>query len=220
MYNRLSMLTRAALSTSSHSAGEPRRATVTYTCRPGNIEQVMSVTESAVCVYDITVVTGLLCPKAENALPSPKALCYPLSDDGTPVGKPPQELDLDGGGVEALSALSLAGSQWTGMYDCQGEQWFRLRVHKQWVWDPATLAEQYRHSSTCEVYVTRTHFSPHWHSKMSLKTRSRTQTEPTPQFPSIRRPPGSLRYFNAGMHSYMLTVTIYIYDFSFIISSL
>ena len=113
----------------------------------------MSVTESSVCVYDIAIVTSLLCPPEQtNQHGTPKAVCYPLNDDGTPVKRPASI--LDGGGVEALSALSLAGSQWSGTYDCQGQQWFRMHVHKQWLWDPSTVATQYRHAAVCEKFDT------------------------------------------------------------------
>ena len=130
--------------------GEPRRAKVSYTCQRGTMERVMSVTESSVCIYDIAIVTSLLCPKEKSKLSSPKALCYPIDDNGTPIEKPTRA--LDDGGVEALSAISLAGSKWSGTYDCQGEQWFTLRVHKQWLWDPTTAPSPWKHAAACENF--------------------------------------------------------------------
>lgn len=151
--------------------GEPREASVVYSCQLGSAEIVHKVLEPATCVYRIHVVTGLLCQdKQGDATSLP---CYPVDDEGNPLTKEqfvedsgPASLSQNGaeaGGVgdapstsSSIAARFQEGDAWTGIYTCQGRQWFRFRILRVLASSPgevvfsATLA--FRHIQASGLY--------------------------------------------------------------------
>lgn len=68
--------------------GKPRETMVLFKCVPGSAEQITVLREVSTCVYEITVVTDVLCPKQERV--GVPLLCHAVDSDSDHSAVAPQ----------------------------------------------------------------------------------------------------------------------------------